>query len=660
MNIIMKRSLTILGLLLFTLTFFGQWNDNFNVDGKGMNNVDARSPLSPEFLYDWQSPYMDDYDVKFYWLDIKVDNYSTFVSGNVTINAESTVALDTFAFELIPVMTIDSIFLDGTQYTSYSYDGDNVLVPVNEVAAGNNFSAQIYYHGDPGSGGFFSGLSNAYNSQYQKHVTWTLSEPFAAKEWFPVKQDLEDKADSAWIFLTTDSATMASSEGLLTNTVNLGNGKTRYEWKTKYPIDYYLISFAVSDYMVYNIYAHPEQLNGDSVLIQNLIYNSQACLNNNKTNIDRTAQFVDLYSHLFSLYPFYEEKYGHCLTELGGGMEHQTMTTIGGFSFHLVSHELGHMWFGDNVTCASWSDIWVNEGFATYANCLAEEFINGWASGRAFITSAQNSAMSSPGGSVYVPEDEVYQGNEWRIFNGRLSYDKGAAIIHTLRHEIQNDSLFFLVLQTYQSEFADSTATGDDFKGVAEDVTGMDFDDFFNQWYYGEGYPIYDYEWYYLNDSLYLTSTQSTSSSVTPLFKMLMDYQLIFTDGTDTTVRFYQTDNVNNFSVYTGKTVVSVLVDPEHWTMEKVNSITVDIEESESPVFFTTGPNPVIDALNIYFPNTSSVARKIQVSDLSGKNLITYNSTADHLKIDFSGFSNGLYLVRISDGNHSYIRKIVK
>jgi len=655
----MKRSLTVLILLFFSLTFFGQWNNNFNIDGKGMNNVDARSPLSPQFLYDWQSTYMDDYDVKFYWLDINVSDNSTFVSGNVTINAESTVVLDTFAFELISVMTIDSVFLDGTQYTSYSYDGDNVLVPVGEIAAGNNFSAQIFYHGDPGSGGFFSGLSTAYSSQYQKHVTWTLSEPFAAKEWFPVKQDLEDKADSAWIFLTTDSTNMAGSEGLLTNTVNLGNGKTRYEWKTKYPIDYYLISFAVSDYMVYDVYAHPEQLNGDSVLIQNLIYNSQACLDNNKANIDRTAQFIDLYSHLFSLYPFYEEKYGHCLTELGGGMEHQTMTTIGGFSFHLVSHELGHMWFGDNVTCATWSDIWVNEGFATYANCLAEEFINGWESGKAFITNAQNSAMSKPGGSVYIPEDQIYQGNEWRIFNGRLSYDKGAAIIHTLRHEIQDDSIFFLVLQTYQSDFADSTATGDDFKNVAEDVTGMDFEDFFNQWYYGEGYPIYDLEWYNLSGTFYLTATQSTSSS-TPLFKMLMDYKLNFDDGTDTIVRFEQTDNVNNFSVYTGKNVTGITVDPDHWTMEKVNSITVGIEESKSPVFFTVGPNPVKNRLNIYFPNEPSKTRNIIVMDLSGKNLVSFYSAGNKVGVNFDYFSKGVYIIQITDGENTFTRKIIK
>ena len=652
----MKRSLTLLILLFAATTFFGQWNTNYNIDGKGMS---APSPLSPQYLYDWQSPYLDDYDVKFYWLDINVSDVSTFVSGNVTINADAKVALDTFAFELIPVMTIDSFFIDGTKYSSYTYEGDDALFPVDEIDAGTNFSAKIYYHGDPGSGGFFSGISHGYSGQYGKDVVWTLSEPFSAKEWFPVKQDLEDKADSAWIFLTCDSSLMAGSEGLLTNTVNLGNGKTRYEWKTKYPIDYYLISFAVSDYQVYDIYAHPDAMNGDSILIQNLIYDAPNCLENNKAGIDQTAQFIELYSDLFSLYPFSEEKYGHCLTQLGGGMEHQTMTTIGGFSFHLVSHELGHMWFGDNVTCATWSDIWVNEGFATYSNCLAEEYINGWESGKSFITSAQSSAMSSPGGSIYIPEDQIYEGNEWRIFNGRLSYDKGAVILHMLRHEIQDDSVFFQILKTYQADFTDSTATGDDFKNEAEDVTGMDFDYFFDQWYYGEGYPIYDIEWYNLSGTFFMTATQSTSSS-TPLFQMLMDYKLTLEDGSDTTVQFYQTDNVNNFSVYLGKKVIQVIVDPERWTMEKVSNITVGVKESESPVFFTVGPNPVKNNLTVYFANPSVNTRTIFVNDLSGKTLASFSSSDNKTDIDFSLFSKGIYIIRVTDGDHTFIRKIIK
>ena len=149
--------------------------------------------------------------------------------------------------------------------------------------------------------------------------------------------------------------------------------KLRYEWKSNYPIAYYLISFAVSEYQEYNIYAHPAGMGGDSLLIQNFIYDAPGCLDYYKAGIDETVGMVELFSDLYSLYPFHQEKYGHCLTAIGGGMEHQTMSTMGNFNFGLVAHELGHMWFGDNVTCATWSDIWINEGFATYTDYLARE-----------------------------------------------------------------------------------------------------------------------------------------------------------------------------------------------------------------------------------------------------------------------------------------------
>lgn len=659
----MKRFFTFIILILISFGSFSQWNTPTNPEPycSHMNRFDQQT-RSMDDLYYWQSEYLYDYDVKFYFLDIAVTNLSTAIEGNVTIEALALVEVDTFAFELYEDMDISQILVNGTAYSEFDRIDNNVLVPVDELAAGEMITAQIFYSGQPQSGGFFSGVSNATSSSWwgSKKVTWTLSEPFAALSWFPVKQDLEDKADSCWVFLTTDSENMAGSQGILTDVVDLGDGNTRYEWKSIYPIDYYLISFAVSDYQEYNIYAHPEEMNGDSILIQNFIYDSQNCFNDTKNGMDATPGMVDLLSDLYILYPFHEEKYGHCLTELGGGMEHQTMTTIGGFSFGLVAHELGHMWFGDNVTCATWSDIWVNEGFATYSDYLCRYYINGISAGKNFMVQKQSSAMSSSGGSVYVPEDEVFPGNEWRIFSGRLSYDKGAAIIHILRHEIQDDSLFFAVMKTFQTQFSDSTATGDDFKEVAEAVTGMDFDPFFDQWYYGEGYPIYDFEWYSTdNGYFHLTSTQSTSST-TPLFQMLMDFKLIFMDGTDTIISLYQSDNLNNFDVFTGKTVASVQVDPNQWTMEHTSSLVVGVKETDKQVFFTIGPNPVKDYLNVYFLNPSNEMKVVTLVDISGKIMLQTNTNNQQLRLDTSLLNNGVYIVSVTDGKDVLVKRFVK
>ncbi len=658
----MKHLFTTFILTILFFSAYAQFNDTFNWK-KRCSHVPDPNQKTLRYIYDWQNDNLNDYDVKFYWIDLNVSSANTYVSGNTSITAQVTAAvLDTFAFELIPEITIDSFFFNNVQYTGYTRDGNNVLYAVNPAVEGQMVTAKVYYHGAPPSGGFFAGVTHDHNGTWDKDVTWTLSEPFAAKDWFPVKQDLEDKADSAWIFLTCPSNEMAGSEGLLTNIVNLGNGQTRYEWKTHHKIDYYLLSFSVADYMDYSIYAYPDSLNGDSVLIQNFIYNDNGCLNYWKDGIDESVPILELYCNLYITYPFYDEKYGHCLTQLGGGMEHQTMTTIGGFSFHLVAHEMGHMWFGDNVTCATWQDIWVNEGFATYSDYLANENIYGWDAAQSFIINAQNNAMSQPGGSTYVPENQVYPGNEWRIFNGRLSYDKGAAIIHTLRHEIQNDSIFFHCLSQYQTQYSGSTATGEDFKNVVEDVTGKDWDYFFDEWYYGEGYPIYDFEWFY-DDSVnefHLSSTQSTSAS-TSLFQMLFDVKLTFDDGTDTIVRFEQTDNYNYFVSPQEKKVVNVSIDPDNWTMEKVSSLILDVSKNEEGLaYFTMSPNPATDRLNIYFSNNTGLQKTVTVYDLSGRVLLHKVTGNFKTTLDVSQLSKGTYLVQVVEKGNRLVRKLVK
>ena len=617
---------------------------------------------TPKFAWrsDWQSQLVHNYDVNFYFLDIEVSNLNINVSGVVEIHGKVVAPLlDTFAFELIQSMNVTAFTFNGVSYTQFTREGDNVLVPVASLPQGESFIARITYGGTPPTGGFFAGVTNAYSSVFQKNVTWTLSEPFAAKSWFPCKQDLPDKADSVWVFLTTPIGTKAGSQGLLTNVTTLPSGKPRYEWKSNYPTAYYLISFAVADYQEYNVYAKPAELQGDSILVQNFVYNHPNFLPQYQSSINAVVPMIELFSDIYKLYPFYEEKYGHCITQLGGGMEHQTMTTLGSLGFNLVAHELGHMWFGDNVTCATWSDIWINEGFATYSNYLAQEMINGWNAGQSFMIGTQNNVTSQNGGSVYVPPTEVTQENVWRIFNGRLSYDKGAAIIHTLRHEINNDDLFFQVMNTFQNQFADSTATGDDFRMVAEAVTGMDFEQFFDQWYYGEGFPRYAIEWYMEGQNVHLNVTQTTSSS-TPLFKMTLDYKLTFIDGTSTVVRLYQDANLNQFNVPVDKEVVAVAVDPDNWTFEKVNSILVTVPQTENSAYFTYGPNPVNDKLNVYLLNSNNTNYKLFLTDLSGKVVLHQSFSEMQHQLDLSNLASGSYLLKITDGSNSFTRKIVR
>ena len=175
-------------------------------------------------------------------------------------------------------------------------------------------------------------------------VVWSLSEPFSAYEWFPCKQSLRDKADSSFVAVTVPDTCKAGSNGVLINTVPLGNGFTRYEWKNKHAIDYYLISVAVAKYIEYSFYANPVGA-PNPILIQNFIYDNPQTFIYFEDEINETGDFIELFYDLYGPYPFEDQKYGHCMAPIGGGMEHQTMTTQGSFSKGLTAHELAHQWW---------------------------------------------------------------------------------------------------------------------------------------------------------------------------------------------------------------------------------------------------------------------------------------------------------------------------
>jgi len=654
----MKRLFLLPILLLLAAFIFGQ-----SAHQPKLVMCKHQHHYTPHFGFErYERPeWYDDYNVTFYFLDINVENNTTFVSGNATTIADvKRLTLDEFKFELISQLTVDSVIANGVN-SSFTRAGDEVTVALQTaLGLGETLSFTVYYFGQPPSGGFFSGISTSFVQAWGKNVTWTLSEPFNAKQWWPCKQDLYDKADSVWVFATTSNVNKVGSNGLLTSSIPLPNNKVRYEWKSNYPIAYYLISISVSDYQEYNIYAKPEGLQGDSILIQNYIYNSPGCLEFYKEGIDRTSAFIELLSEYYGMYPFKDEKYGHCLAGIGGGMEHQTMSTMGGFSFGLVAHELGHMWFGDNVTCATWSDIWINEGFASYTEYLTAYFIQGPSSGASWMNNAHNSVKSSPGGSVYVPPAEVNPGNVWRIFDGRLSYKKGAAIIHVLRQEIQDDELFFEILQEFQDQYRDSVATGLDFMGVANQLTGTDFTYFFDQWYFGEGYPIYDIIWNYGSDMLYISSTQTTSTNVTTLFETFLEIKVNYTDGTNENVVVRQTENVNYFEIPISKAVATIQIDPNNWLIKTVNSVTVGVAEKDIPLNFTIAPNPSSSNIKLYFGQDDGVEKQITITDLAGKVVFQTISLGTAESINISTLAPGVYLITAFDGQEKLTQRLIK
>lgn len=599
------------------------------------------------------------YDVHFYALDVALNNLVTDIAGTGEIHGTANEALDSVLFELFQTFNISEIRFNGTP-TPFSRVGSAIKVPVNLVQ-GASFIIEIDYDGTPPTaqtnplGG--AGMTNASSPTWGNQVTWSLSEPFSAYEWWPCKQSLRDKADSCSMKITVPSTCKAGSNGMLENVVDLGSGTSRYEWMHRHAIDYYLISVAVAEYVEYNVFANPVG-SVNPVLVQNYIYNNPATLPNFQADIDETVDFIELFAELYGPYPFDDEKYGHCMAPLSGGMEHQTMTTQGFFNKGLTSHELGHQWWGDNITCASWADIWVNEGFASYSEYLMLENLYPVETGLHMIDLHDN-VMSQNGGSTYCLDSL----NENRIFSGRLTYDKGASIIHTFRYLMNNDSLFFLALKNIQSNYSNGTLVGLDIRDEFQAVSGIDFTAAFDEWYFGEGFPTYSAAWNIVGNDVLVEVTHTTSSS-TPTFTNPVDLRFTRSGMGDTIVRVDISANYNGFVIPNMANVVNLThIDRDNWIINQLGSITNDptltafIDEN-SVNYFSVYPNPSTKEFNITIANGDD--HNLVVIDTKGR-IVHEAMISSNYSMDLSNLNTGYYIVYLTnEKGEKRIKTIVK
>jgi aminopeptidase N len=598
-----------------------------------------------------------DYDVKWYKIDIHANDTMAYIWGSTSILAKvSNMFSDTFHFELAGHVKIDSIKMEG-KLLNYTRSNDIVSVPLlHKVNSDSLLYIIVYHRGGNTNSIFFSSFSSKKDTEWNIPVTWTLSEPFGAKAWFPCKQSLTDKADSALVCITVPKNLKAGSNGKLEAIIPVDTGNLCYRWRTHYPVAYYLISFAVADYSEYNFYA-PVGVS-DSVLVQNYIYNKPGFFEKNKSNIDVTADFIKLFSKLYGDYPFKKEKYGHCVAPMGGGMEHQTMTTLSGFGYDLISHELAHQWFGDLVTCSNWQDIWLNEGFASYSEYLAIENLKTSKQALEWMKNAFNFTFYYREGSVYIPSNE--SNDENRIFNYCLTYKKGASIIHTLRNEIDNDTLFFGVLKEYLSSFAYRTANLNDFVKILNQRTGRNYDWFFQQWYYGKGFPQMELFWSYKNDTINLLATQTHSAKGDKPFHLNYEIKLA-SSGRDTTLCILQDKWKQVYSFPWSHKVDFVEVNPEYKVLMKIigTQEVADLPTMDS-VFSVEKPN-FSDELKIQINKPVEKKSLLYIADLKGNSILERKlKNLKTVVFDTKEFANGYFLLYLISGNNKFVRIINK
>lgn len=594
---------------------------------------------------------MNKYDVTFYKIDLDVKNNSRAISGNAVIKAKVLQSLSSIVLQLHENLTIDSIVLNQLPAT-FSRATDVLTILTNATLNVNDiFTVIVYYRGTTVASGQ-GAIGDGFSTNIDYKVTWSLSEPYSAYEWWPCKQVLTDKADSCEVWITTDTINKAGSNGLLKNKTMIGTGKIRYEWKSTYPIAYYLISVAVSPYKEYTAYAHPK--GADSILIQNyLLKNATA---EDKASIDYTPALIELFSEKFGLYPFAKEKYGHAQAQFGGAMEHQTMSTMGAIDFTIVAHELGHQWFGDLVTCAGWSDIWVNEGFASYSELIALEELQSSEAAKSWVNEAMSFAKS--GGIVHL-EDSL---DVTAMFDTYTVYKKGAMILRMLRYELNNDSIFFAGIRNYLQTHRYRNAYTKDFKSIMEQTSGKNLDVFFNQWYYTAGHPILSGQWNQTNGQVWLQLSQSASMGSNTIFKTPIDVTFRY-DGGDTTIRIMLEEAVKYYHFnLTGKNIYSIRIDEDNYILNDVFSIAKNPllsvnnglqSEFDNVILF---PNPVDKMLSI----SGAQNCVIKIANVLGQQVAEFAIDSELTAVNLIDLPPGIYIVQLFRNGASTNLKFLK
>lgn len=590
-----------------------------------------------------------DYVPTYYRLDFNSDPNTTDFSGTTTMHFTTSVATNQIKINAKENLDITSVEFHSSPITNYSRVGDVLTITLPETLdAGVSDVISISFSGNADtSSGYYTNTHNG------TAVSYTLSESFHASSWWVCKDDLQNKVDGMDIFITHPSDMKAASNGTLISVEDLGNGSSVTHWQHNYGIPAYLAAVAVTNYVEYNT---TMEVGGVTMPIINYLYPES--LSSAKTTLDATPNYITEISNMYGDYPFKNEKYGHAQWNWGGGMEHSTMSFMGGWSARLIKHELAHQWFGDKVTCRTWRDIWLNEGFAEYTDGWLIQKLNGESSFISWKNSYVNFITSSTDGSVYNPEPE----NEDRIFNYRLTYVKGSMMVHLIRYMINDDDVFFQAMRDFldNPNYAYGFATTEDLKSSLETSTGMDWTQYFADWIYGEGHPIFDIKVDNIGSGkVSITVTQTSSNSSVSFFETPFEIEFKGANGETETRRFNLTENNQVFSIVgLSFDVVSYTFNPKYDVVCKVNSQTLGSQEIEvsnnKPLVY---PNP---AKGYFFAENDSSIDEIKVFDFNGKLIFNQAQVNQRkLQVTTSGWAKGVYIVQIKSGEDVKLNKLI-
>ncbi|MFT5754782.1 MAG: aminopeptidase N [Flavobacterium sp.] len=645
----MKRIILLFVLILSSVTYAQTDNSEFE------KMVEAEMKSAAKIQNLTVNPNTQNYDITYHELRFTVNPATYNISGIVTTTFTSLANMSTITFDMSDSMTVSSVTRNAQPLTFTQNTNKELVINFpTAMATGTSATVVITYAGPPESNGFGSFTTTTHNGT---PVLWTLSEPFGARDWWPCKQDLNDKVNSIDVYITAPSQYTSVSNGLEVSQSIVGTSKTTH-FHHGYAIPAYLIAIAVTNYQIHNQQAGLGTTASPFFPIVNYMYPETAT--NNINSVAITPTIMNFYEATFTPYPFRNEKYGHAQFGWGGGMEHTTVSfmtanSLGSYSRSLIAHELGHQWFGDKITCGSWRDIWLNEGFATYLASLVIENLDG---NTAFVSDKNNminNITSQTNGAVYLTEAEAENVN--RIFSSRLSYNKGAMFLEMLRWKM-GETMFFQALKNYlnDSNLAYAYALTPNLQAHLEAVYGSSLTEFFNDWIYKQGYPTYTITANNIsNNQVQITVNQTQSHFSVSYFEMPIEVRLTGSGSQVFDVRLENSSNGQQFIVNVPFAVTGVTFDPNKHIISKNNTaalanLTFELQES-----IILSPNPANSFVELIVPNTI-LLEKVEIYNTLGQ-LISTKTTS---KFNIEDLSTGLFIARIYTNEGVVVKNLLK
>lgn len=505
------------------------------------------------------------YDVINYKLDL--DLYNCFISpypksfkGNVIITFQADSILNSITLDANSTsLVIDSVGIAGVTFTH----SNNILnISLNRsYNIGETADVKIYYrHNNVSDNAFY--VSSGF--------VFTDCEPEGARKWFPCWDKPSDKAKLD-LKVKVPATVKLGSNGRLADSIKTAD-TIYYNWISNDPVATYLM--VMSGKVNYNldiVYWHKLSNPADSVPMR--FYWNQGenttSLNSMKSKL---LQMTTYYSQLFCEHPFEKNGFATLNSQFSwGGMENQTLTSLcpNCWQEDLVAHEFAHQWFGDMITCATWADIWLNEGFATYIEALWRGNTSGYSAYKSEINSNANYYLNSnPGWAISVPSWAVTTPSVNTLFNYAITYMKASCIHHLLRY-VMGDSLYFQGMRNYANDPAlkYKSAVISDFKEHMNAVYGEDLTWFFEEWIYQPNHPIYANNYWFDNwgSGLWQVGFVAKQTQTNTTFhKMPLEIRISFSTGSDTLIRVMNDSNNQIFSWTFNRQPLTVAFDPNN------------------------------------------------------------------------------------------------